>query len=102
MGASSLSELEYINFQDLLNEVPKDWTCHVNLPYRWLFQWEILIFPKIKKKEKEERKSGNAWEKKINESYFLSPFKLSKILLINNSVFLIWQQDVSFLFFFQE
>ena len=63
MGASSLSELEYINFQDLLNEVPKDWTCHVNLPYRWLFQWEIMIFPKIKKKRKGRKKKWKCMRK---------------------------------------
>ena len=72
--------------------------CHIGD----FFNEKYWFFQKLKKKEKEERKSGYAWEKKINESYFLSPFKLSKILLINNSVFLIWQQDVSFLFFFQE
>lgn len=70
--------------------------CHIGD----FFNEKYWFFQKLKKKEKEERKSGNAWEKKINESYFLSPFKLSKILLINNSVFLIWQQDVSFLIFF--
>lgn len=72
MVASSLSELEDINFQDLLNEVPKDWTCHVNLPYWWLFQWEIPIFPKIKKKEKKRKKEKVEMPEKRREMILIS------------------------------